>query len=208
MVGTSDPKRSRLAETSALRDPQVPLVVLDLASVETYLLCQPLTGLVLEAAGAIWCPLASDPAPLDRDRGAAGRAAAGLQLPLAWPVRHPAPVPQAMRVAALACGRGLGASTIYGLSRLAFGGGGDLDDSEEYLLALEETGLTAHEARLAAADGSAWDTELRSLAAELRGLGISGAPALRWGGHLYLGGRAIAPVLAESQSSQPPLDLA
>src|ERR1700730_1532720 len=187
MVAPRKPKRSQFADVGALRDAQVPLVVLDLASVETYLLCQPLTGLARELTwtaqrpgGAIWCPMASAPAPLDLDRELAERVARRIELSLAWPERHPAPVPRAMRVAALACGRGVGAAVIYRLSRLAFGGGGDLDDPAEYLLALTEAGLTAREAMLAAKEGSVWEAELRSLARELAELGISAAPALRW----------------------------
>jgi 2-hydroxychromene-2-carboxylate isomerase len=111
-----------------------------------------------------------------------------------------------MRVAALACTRGVGAAFIFGMSRLAFGGAADLEDHEQYLLAIEETGLTAQEATRAAEHGARWDAELRVLAREMRGLGIAGAPALRWRGRLYVGARAIAPALAQSPSSQPPFD--
>jgi 2-hydroxychromene-2-carboxylate isomerase len=203
------PKQDRppLPDVRALRDPQVPLVVLDLRSVETYLLVQPLTWLAPEQDGAVWCPLASPPAPLDLDREAAGRAAARLQLPIAWPARHPQPVPRAMRVAALACAHGAGVTCIFGMSRLAFGSGADLEEPEQQLLAAEEAGLTAQESTLAARDGAGWEEKLHALARELQELGISAAPALRWEGQLYLGTRAIAPVLARSPSTQPTLDL-
>lgn len=199
--------RSRLADTRALRDPRVPLVVLDLRSVETYLLAQPLTWLAVERDGAIWCPLASEPAPLDLDRETARCLAERLRLPLAWPERHPAPVPKAMRVAALACARGSGATFMFGMSRLAFAGAADLEDPEQYLLGIQETNLTEHETALAAQDKTEWDVELRSLAVQLRELGIARAPALRWHGRLYVGTHAITPVLAQSSSSQPPFDL-
>jgi 2-hydroxychromene-2-carboxylate isomerase len=192
---------------AALRDPQAPLVVLDLCSVETYLLAQPLAWLAEEQAGAIWCPLASGPAPLDGDRAAAERAAERLQLPLTWPGRHPEPVFRATRVAALACARGFGAACIFGMSRLAFGGGADLEDPEQYLLAVEEAGVTPQEAMLAARAGDTWDARLRVLAQELRQLGIVAGPALRWQGHLHLGTREIAALLAHSPHAQPILDL-
>ena len=49
----------------------MPLVVLDLASVETYLLVQPLGWLARQSEGTLWCPLASEPAPLDLELDAA-----------------------------------------------------------------------------------------------------------------------------------------
>jgi len=207
MAAPGEQQKSELGYAGTLRDSRVPLVVLDLASVETYLLLQPLTGLALEAAGAIWCPLASDPAPLDLDRESAARVAATVELAVSWPARHPAAVPSAMQVATLACSRGQGAVVMYALSRIAFGGGGDVDEPAEYLPALEDTELTAREARLAAEGGSRWESELHRLALELASLGIQRAPALRWDGRLYLGSRAITSVLGESPSSQPPLRL-
>ena len=199
--------RPPLPNAGALRDPQVPLVVLDICSVETYFLAQPLTWLAVERDGAVWCPLASPPGPLDLDRESAARVARRVQLPLVWPERHPAPVPRAMRVAALACSRGFGARCMFGLSRMAFGGGADLEDPEQYLLAVEESDVTAQEATLAAQDRTGWAAKLLTMAQELRELGISAAPALRLEGRLYLGTRAIAPVLGRSPSHQPTLDL-
>jgi hypothetical protein len=207
MAAPGEQQKSELGYAGTLRDSRVPLVVLDLASVESYLLLQPLTGLALESAGAIWCPLASDPAPLDLDRESAARVASTVALAVSWPVRHPAAVPRAMQVATLACSRGQGAAVMYALSRIAFGGGGDVDEPKEYLPALKDTDLAAQEARLAAESGSRWEGELRRLALELAAIGIRRAPALRWGGQLYLGSRAIASVLGESPSSQPPLRL-
>jgi 2-hydroxychromene-2-carboxylate isomerase len=206
-MATPELDRLHLPNAKALCDPQVPLVVLDLCSVETYLLVQPLTWLASEQDGAIWCPLASPPAPMDLDREAAGHAAERLQLPIAWPARHPEPVPRAMRLAALACEHEAGALCVFGMSRLAFGGGVDLEEPEQHLLAAEEAGVRAQEATLAAQDGAGWDAKLQALAQELRGLGIPAAPALRWEGQLYLGTRAIAPVLSRAPSTQPRLEL-
>lgn len=181
----------------------MPLVVLDLASVETYLLVQPLACLAFEQEGAVWCPLSSAPAPLDRDRQAAQGYADRLGLALAWPQRHPEAAPRAMRVAALVCARGRGADFMLGMSRLAWGSGRSLEDPEEYEFMAGELGIQAREASAAAAEGSAWDLELQRVASALERIGITTAPALRWQGKIYVGSQAVAPVLAQSQSSQP-----
>src|SRR5664280_3487979 len=97
--------RSRLAKP-VWSDPDVPLVVIDLASVETYFLVRPLSGLAVEQAGAVWCPLISEPAQLDLDVDAARACANRLQIPFVRPETHHAPVPRAMRLAALASQRG------------------------------------------------------------------------------------------------------
>ena len=208
--------RSRLAKP-VWSDPDVPLVVIDLASVETYLLVRSLSGLAVEQHGAVWCPLVSEPAPLDRDTDAARLHADRLQLPFVRPERHPAPVPRAMRIAALAAARGRGAIWTVRATRLAWSTGADLDrlddgagledpdpedDPEGYLrLMMQEIGLDVADAKLAAREGSEWDVELHALAAGLAQLGIHAAPALRWQGKLYSGLVAICAVLAEVESS-------
>lgn len=196
----------------SISDASVPLVVLDLASVDTYLLAGPLSSLAPESAGALWCPLISEPTPLDRDRNAARACAEGLELPLAWPERHPAAVPRAMRVAALASMRGCAASFMLGMSRLAFGSGIDLEGigraidweridpqhPERFLLAVEDDmGMSVQEAASAVLEGSAADVELALTAHRLARAGVSAAPALRWQGTLYLGACAISPALAK-----------
>jgi 2-hydroxychromene-2-carboxylate isomerase len=192
---------SRLAAQWDKQD--VPLVVLDLASVETYFLVQPLSCLAFEQEGAVWCPLISDPAPLDRDEPGARARADALQLELQWPARHPQPVPRAMRVAALACDHGRGADFMLGMSRLAWGSGRDLDDPGEYEFLAAEIGLDKREAGEAAQEGSAYDRRLSDVAGRLKRLGIATAPALRWQRQIYAGSRSIALVLAESRSAQP-----
>jgi 2-hydroxychromene-2-carboxylate isomerase len=180
----------------------VPLVVLDLASVETYFVVQPLSCLAFEQEGAVWCPLIGDPAPLDRDRARARERAGALELELQWPAGHPKAVPRAMRVAALACDHGCGAEFMLGMSHLAWGSGRDLDDPREYEFLAAEIGLEAREASEAAQEGSAYDRRLREVAARLGRLGIVAAPALRWQGRVYAGSGAIAPLLAEPQSAR------
>ena len=194
---------NRRASVEAWADPDVPLVVLDLASVETYLLVQPLACLAFEEEGAVWCPLSSAPAPLDRDRRSAQARADHLGLELAWPQRHPEGVPRAMRVAALACARGRGADFMLGMSNLAWGSGRDLEDPREYEFMAGELGIERHEAGAAAQEGSAWDLELQRVASTLQRLSIVTGPTLRWQGEIYVGSQAVAPVLSQSQSSQP-----
>jgi hypothetical protein len=197
----------------ALSDPDVPLVVMDLASVESYLLVRGLSYLAVEQDGALWCPLLSRPAALDLDIDAARLHADRLQLPFVRPERHPAPVPTAMRIAALAAARGRAALFTVRATRLAWSTGADLDrlelgagledpdqddDPEGYLrLMAQEIGLAVEDAKLAAQEGSEWDVELHALAGGLAQLGIDTAPALRWRGKLHTGLAAISAVLAE-----------
>jgi 2-hydroxychromene-2-carboxylate isomerase len=200
----------------------VPLVILDLASVETYLLVQPLSWLARQSEGTLWCPLASAPAPLDLERDAARSCAERARLPLNWPQRHPAPVPKAMRLAMLASRQGRAASFMFQMTRLAFGSALDVDQitgsvewenvdpdhPEQYLLAIDAgMGLDPDEAVLAAEAGSSCDRELQAIAAELRRIGITSAPALRWDGQTHLGAAAITCVLPQSESTQPDLGL-
>jgi hypothetical protein len=200
----------------ALSDADVPLVAMDLASVESYLLVRPLSYLAVEADGALWCPLLSKPAPLDLDIDAARIHAHQLRLPFVRPERHPAPVPGAMRIAALAAARSRAAIFALRATRLAWSTGADLDrlelgagledpdgddDPEGYLrLMAGEIGLDVSDAKLAAREGSDWDLELDAIARDLGRLGIHAAPALRWRGNVYSGLRAISAVLAECES--------
>jgi hypothetical protein len=192
-------------------DPDVPLVVIDLASVETYFLVRALSGLAVEGDGPIWCPLMSEPAPMDLDIDAARDHASRLQLPFVRPPLHPSPLPRAMRLAALAAARSRAALFTVLATRLAWSTGADLDrlgegagaedgdkeeDLEEYLpLIMGEIGVDVGEAKLAAEAGSDWDLELHSIAAGLAELGIDSAPALRRRRRLYTGQAAISAVL-------------
>lgn len=206
--------RTRVGDR-ALFDPDVPLFVMDLASVETYLLVRRLSYLASERDGAIWCPLLSRPAALDLDIDAARSHAHDLGLPFVAPERHPAPVPRAMRLAALAAARSRAAIFTVRATRLAWSSGADLDrleqgaglgkldpddDPQEYLrLIVQEIGLDVHDATLAAREGSDWDLQLCSIAERLARLGIDAAPALRWRGRLYTGLVAISGVLGETE---------
>ena len=187
----------------------MPLVAVDLASVETYFLIRLLSAAAVEEQGALWCPLISDPAPLDLDVQAARRHAERLQLPFVRPPRHPAPVPRAMRLAALAAARGRGALFTVRATRLAWAAGADLDrlgthgdsdveddELEGYLqLIVEEIGVGLADAKRAAEDGSDWDRQLSATALRLAQLGIDSAPTLRLEGTLYTGQAAISRAL-------------
>ena len=217
MTPSVSPHRRTSLVDRALSDPDVPLVAMDLASVETYFLVRALSYLAVEQDGALWCPLLSKPSSLDPDVDAARIHADRLQLPFVRPERHPAPVPRAMRIAALAAARSRAAIFMFRATRLAWATGADLDrlelgagleeedpddDPELYLrLMAQEIGLDVSDAKLAAQEGSEWDLELRSIASGLAQLGIHAAPALRWRGKLYTGLVAISAVLAESESS-------
>ncbi len=214
MPSPVSPHRRTSLVDRALSDPDLPLVAIDLASVESYLLVRPLSYLAAEQDGALWCPLSSAPASLDLDVDAARMHADRLRLPFVRPERHPAPVPKAMRIAALAAARSRGALFTVRATRLAWSTGADLDrlelgagledsdphdDPEGYLrLMVEEIGLDVRDAKLAAREGSEWDVELQALADGLARLGIHAAPALRWRRKPYTGLAAISTVLAES----------
>ena len=205
--------RTEVAE-QAWSDPRAPLVAFDLASVETYFLIRALSAAAAEEDGALWCPLASGPAPLDLDVDAARTHAEKLELPFVRPGRHPAPVPRAMRLAALAAARGRGAIFTVRATRLAWATGADLDllaeqtarggddddDLQGYLrLIMGEIGVGVEEATRAAEAGSSWDLELRRTATRLAQLGIDSAPALRLDGQLYTGRAAISRAVAEHE---------
>jgi hypothetical protein len=208
--------RTSLVDRAA-SDPDVPLVVIDLASVESYLLVRGLSYLAVEQDGAVWCPLLSKPSSLDLDIEAARIHTQRLQLPFVRPERHPAPVPRAMRIAALAAARSRASIFTVQATRLAWSTGADLDrlefgagleeadsddDPEGYLrLMAQKIGVDVSDAKLAAQEGSEWDLELCAIASGLARLGIDAAPALRWRGRLYTGMAAISGVLAESESS-------
>jgi hypothetical protein len=93
MTPPASPHRRASLVDRALLDPDAPLVVIDLASVETYLLVRALSYLAVERDGALWCPLLSGPASLDLDIDEARIHADRLQLPFVRPQRHPESVP-------------------------------------------------------------------------------------------------------------------
>jgi len=197
---------------SILSDPNAPLIALDLASVETYLLVGTLSRNMPDAGRALWCPIEGGPAELDLDRAQADRLASELHLSITWPVGHWRAVPRAMRVGALALDRGCAPSYVRSTSRVAFGAGMDVDkvsgpidpqrthltNFEPYAVAVdEEWGLSALDVAAATQQGSRWDLRLRRIARDLAQLGIVRAPALRLDGEVHIGARAISELLPE-----------
>jgi AcrR family transcriptional regulator/predicted DsbA family dithiol-disulfide isomerase len=213
-VPPPSPRRQPRPAEPCWSDPDVPLVVIDLASIETYLLVRALSDLAVEQQGAVWCPLISKPARLDLDLEAARRQVDRLQLPFVRPERHPAQLRRAMRLATFASARARGAIFTIRATRLAWAAGVDLDrlgdepsledrdaedDRGDYLrLIVREVGLEIEEAKTAMEEGSDWDAELDWAAGRLGQLGIQSAPALRWQGRIYSGLDAISAVLADA----------
>ena len=209
---TVSPGRRPRPSRPAWSDPDVPLVVIDLASVETYLLVRALSDLAVEQHGAVWCPLISKPARLDLDLESARRQVDRLQLPFVRPERHPTVLRRAMRLATLASTRACGAIFTIRATRLAWATGADLDrlgdapsvknrdaEDDDYLhLIVREIGLEIDEAKAAMEEGSDWDAELDCAAGRLGELGIHRAPALRWHGRVHTGLDAVSAVLADS----------
>jgi 2-hydroxychromene-2-carboxylate isomerase len=194
-------------------DPAVPLVVLDLASVSTYLLVSRLSEVAIEQRGALWCPLISPPGPLDLDPRAAKDLADALGLPLEQSPEHPRSLPATMRLATLAAARGKGALFMIRATRLAWSTGADLDalfrpghsdgfspeehERDGYLpLIAHDIGISVDQAMQAAEDRSPWDVELHLLAQALEQVGIETAPTLRWQGQLHVGFDAISAFLS------------
>jgi 2-hydroxychromene-2-carboxylate isomerase len=203
MDSPEEQKRSPWTAADALADAQATLVVFDLQSVETYLLAQPLSWLAPEDEGATWCPLPSAPSALDANREARDREAHRLELPIVWPNHQPVPVPRAMRVAALAAARGCAARYVFAMSRLAYGGGGDINDPQQCLQAAKEAHLAESEAQGAGEPSSKWDVALSAIKTALQGLGIVTAPTVRWQGDLYTGFQAIRQLLRETETNEP-----
>ena len=172
----------------------------DLASVETYLVATR----VLERAtpGTRWYPVSHEQltgrpelGDLDADRLAAERRAAELDLPLFWPDRHPAPVPRAMRAARYAAQHGFAGPFMQTCARLAFAGTFDLDGRCPDAIDAAAGRIAPHhkDAVLAAANdghGQAPEGDPGD-AAWLVAQGIERLPALRIGGALACGERAI-----------------
>jgi 2-hydroxychromene-2-carboxylate isomerase len=203
---------------TSLRDSNVSLVVLDLASVETYLLVRLLSRTTSEMGGAIWCPLEGGPAELDIERAAAERRASELQLSVRWPSERWCPVPRAMRVAALAMEHRCAEPYMRGMSRMAFANGLDINkvtapiqpnpghllDPEPLYAAVDaELALDEKQVMKATHEGSRYDRELRGIANQLFNLGIARTPSLRHEGALYVGADAISAVLLELHAPLP-----
>lgn len=195
-----------------LRDPDVPVAVFDVSSVDTYLLVRRVAQL-FDGTSPLWFPLSGVPSDLDRDTARARRIAEAMCLPLVFSARHPSPAPRMMRLAALASGRGCAWQFMFRVANLAFASGIDLevlgskaklgaknlDEADRYDLELDPSTPYDPALLLAAGEpGSPWDEVLGWLAAELSAVGVHRAPAIRWQGEILFGFDAILGSFADA----------
>jgi 2-hydroxychromene-2-carboxylate isomerase len=128
----------------------------------------------------------ADPAAFESLRAAAEVRAKDLRMPLVWPDRAPADVPNAMRAASLAAERGRGGAFVLAAGRLAFCGGFDLDDPEILAEAAAAAGLGLEDCLRAAGDIGR-DGAMESAGRRLLAAGADRLPALRVGRALFWG---------------------
>jgi 2-hydroxychromene-2-carboxylate isomerase len=162
-------------------------------------LADPFTYLIAERAERAfaaldWTPVTSLRAADSRVAERAQGRAQALRLPLVWPEHWPAAVPGAMRLAVHAVLAGRGAVFVLAASRLAFGGGYDLEDPSVLAEAAAAAGLLPEVALRAALD-PALDPRHTARAEHL--------PALRVAGTLPTGEACLDRALfAASQASE------
>jgi 2-hydroxychromene-2-carboxylate isomerase len=176
----------------------------DLASPFTYLAAERVDRAF---AAVAWVPVSSRalrggalvPADeLDAVRELAEARAAQLRLPLAWPERWPAEVPEAMRVAHYAAERGRGAAFALRAARLAFGGGFDLGEPHMLAEAAVAAGLTMEEHEQARRDGRR-DAAIQVAARRLLAARVHQLPALRVGSTVFAGEERVAEAAASAR---------
>jgi 2-hydroxychromene-2-carboxylate isomerase len=138
-----------------------------------------------------WVPTPS--ATLGERREQADALARAASLPLVWPDRFPEPVPRALRAAAYAAEIGRGARFALAASRLAFGGGFDLDKDSVLSDAAAAAGVPVQEC-LAAAREEWRDEELEGTATALLAEGVAHVPAVGLNGRWFDGLHSLADV--------------
>jgi 2-hydroxychromene-2-carboxylate isomerase len=183
------------------RAPARPEFLFDLACPFTYLAVERVERAL---ATVTWTPASAPglrldgPVAEDELRRAAEARASELHLPLVWPDLRAGAVPGAMRVAHYAAEAGRGGAFALAASRLAFGGGFDLDDPEALADAAAAAGLSAEACLHAAADP---DRDAPILAAGRRVIeaGAPALPALQLGPALVWGEAGIAQSLAAAR---------
>lgn len=172
----------------------------DLASPFTYLLAEQVERAFDRVT---WTPIPAalrPPRPIafeDRLVLVAEERARALRLPLVWPDPYPPSLPGATRAATFASAQGRGAAFVLAATRLAFGGGDDLEDPE-FLAAAAEAGGLDPDACLDAAADPTWDRPAHAAAVRLGVTAGSELPLLRSGRQRYAGeaeiGRALMAV--------------
>jgi 2-hydroxychromene-2-carboxylate isomerase len=180
----------------------------DLASPFTYLAAERIER---SFARVVWRPVWGDALGDGHPNGAAdaerlfaraGERADALRMPLVWPDGFPAPVPSAMRVAALAAERGKAGGFVLAACRLAFCGGFDLEDPEVLAEAAAAACLGLDEC-LAAAQAPDRDGRMEEAGRRLMAQGADRLPAVRVGRTLFCGEDRIAEALAAVRAPAP-----
>jgi 2-hydroxychromene-2-carboxylate isomerase len=190
------------AERRRARGRNRPSFYFDLASPYTYLAAERADRMF---AGLEWRPASSDALhrPLligDDERAAITRRATLLDLPIVWPLGPAARFVGAMRVAALAAERGVGAAFVLAASRLAFCGGFDIDEPEILAEASAAAGIEL-EAMLDAAGDASRDGPIEEAGRKLLAAGADRLPALRVGRMLFCGEDRLAEAFAARASA-------
>jgi 2-hydroxychromene-2-carboxylate isomerase len=179
------------------RERSRPTFYFDLASPHTYLAAERADRMF---ARLEWCPASSDalqcPTSVDdEERAIIARRATLLGLPLVWPIGPPAPVVGAMRVAAVAAERGVGAAFVLAASRLAFCGGFDIDEPEILAEAAAAAGIELGDMLHAAGDAGR-DGPIEDVARRLLAAGADRLPALQVGRMLFCGEDRLSEAVA------------
>jgi 2-hydroxychromene-2-carboxylate isomerase len=184
------------------RDRGRPTLYFDLGSPYTYLAAERADRMF---AGLEWCPVSSDALQCptligDDERAAIARRAALLDLPIVWSLGAPRPVVGAMRVAALAAERGVGAAFVLAASRLVFCGGYDIDEPEILAEAAAAAGIDLGEMLHAAGD-SGRDGPIEDAGRKLLAAGADRLPALRIRRMLFCGEDRLSEAFAARASA-------
>ncbi|MDX6718232.1 MAG: hypothetical protein QOJ63_486 [Solirubrobacteraceae bacterium] len=179
-----------------------PTFYFDLVSPYTYLAAERAERMF---AGLDWVPASSDALQCraivtDDERAAVARRAALLDLPLVWPLDPPLRVVGAMRVAALASERGVGAAFVLAASRLVFCGGYDVDEPEILAEAAAAAGIELG-AMLHAAGDVGRDGQIEEAGRRLLAAGADRLPALRVGRMLFCGENRLSEAVAARASA-------
>ncbi len=179
-----------------------PTFYFDLASPYTYLAAERADRMF---SGLEWRPASSDalqcPSEFgDDERGAITRRAGLLGLPIVWPIGPATPVVSAVRVASLACERGLGAAFVLAASRLVFCGGFDIDEPEILAEAAAAAGMDLGEMLHAAGDAGR-DGPIEDAGRMLLAAGADRLPALRVGRMLFCGEDRLSEAFAARASA-------
>lgn len=192
-------RRSRSQPTPSA-GPALAELAFDLASPSTYLLAERVERAFAEVT---WTPVPASALPAlpartgsaDAGLAFAEERARALRLPLVWPDPVRSELPRAMRLAAFASAQGRGAVFVIAATRLAFGGGYDLEEPEYLEEAAAAAGLDPGEALRAALD-PAWDLQATAAATRLGVRRATELPLLRTGGREHSGEARITQALA------------